>query len=69
MIDFLLKKRLGIKNNLPIVGPINENYWAFGDSYNKGAWILHTLRNAINDDDTNLKIVNELGTLLKIKNV
>ena len=51
MIDFLLKKRLGIKNNLPIVGPINENYWAFGDSYNKGAWILHTLRNAINDDD------------------
>ena len=50
MIDFLLKKRLGIKNNLPIVGPINENYWAFGDSYNKGAWILHTLRNAINDD-------------------
>ena len=51
MIDFLLKKRLGIKNNLPIVGPINENYWAFGDSYNKGAWILHTLRNAINNDD------------------
>jgi len=51
MIDFLLKKRLGIKNNLPIVGPINENYWAFGDSYNKGAWVLHTLRNAINNDD------------------
>ena len=51
MIDFLLKKREGIKNNLPIVGPINENYWAFGDSYNKGAWVLHTLRNAINNDD------------------
>ena len=51
MIDFLLKKRQGIKNNLPIVGPINENYWAFGDSYNKGAWVLHTLRNAINNDD------------------
>ena len=51
MIDFLLKKREGIKNNLPIVGPVNENYWAFGDSYNKGAWVLHTLRNAINNDD------------------
>ena len=51
MIDFLLKKRQGIKNNLPIVGPVNENYWAFGDSYNKGAWVLHTLRNAINNDD------------------
>ena len=51
MIDFLLKKRQGIKNNLPIVGPVNENYWAFGDSYNKGAWVLHTLRNVINNDD------------------
>ena len=51
MIDFLLKKRVGIKNNLPIVGPINENYWAFGDSYNKGAWVLHTLRNMIDNDD------------------
>ena len=51
MIDFLLKKREGIRNNLPIVGPVNENYWAFGDSYNKGAWVLHTLRNAINNDD------------------
>ena len=51
MIDFLLKKREGIKNNLPIVGPVNENYWAFGDSYNKGAWVLHTLRHGINNDD------------------
>ena len=51
MIDFLLKKREGIKNNLPIVGPVNENYWAFGDSYNKGAWVLHTLRNMIANDD------------------
>ena len=51
MIDFLLKKREGIKNNLPIVGPVNENYWAFGDSYNKGAWVLHTLRNMIDNDD------------------
>ena len=51
MIDFLIKKREGIKNNLPIVGPVNENYWAFGDSYNKGAWVLHTLRNAINNDN------------------
>ena len=51
MIDFLLKKREGIKNNLPIVGPVNENYWAFGDSYNKGAWVLHTLRNVIDNDD------------------
>jgi aminopeptidase N len=50
MIDFMLRKRKGIQNKLPIVGPENENYWAFGDSYNKGSWMLHTLRHVINDD-------------------
>ncbi|MEA1882536.1 MAG: M1 family metallopeptidase [Candidatus Marinimicrobia bacterium] len=50
MVDFMLRKRRGIQNKLPIVGPENEYYWAFGDSYNKGAWVLHTLRHLINDD-------------------
>jgi len=50
MIDFMLRKRRNIQNKLPIVGPENENYWAFGDSYNKGAWILHTLRHVIAND-------------------
>ena len=50
MIDFLLARRKGIKNELPIVGPENENYWAFGDSYIKGAWIMHTLRHVIDND-------------------
>ncbi len=52
MLDFMLRKKRGIQNKLPIVGPENENYWAFGDSYNKGAWVLHTLRHLINDDRT-----------------
>ena len=51
MVDFLLDKRRGIRNRMPIVGPINQNYWAFGDSYNKGAWVMHTLRHVIDDDD------------------
>ncbi len=51
MVDFLLDKRKGIRNKLPIVGPINQNYWAFGDSYIKGAWIMHTLRHVIDDDE------------------
>jgi len=50
-VDFLLGKKRGILNKLPIVGPENENYWAFGDSYNKGAWIMHTLRSVIQNDD------------------
>ena len=51
MVDFLLDKRKGIRNKLPVVGPINSNYWAFGDSYVKGAWIMHTLRHVIDDDE------------------
>ena len=50
MLDFMLRKRNGIQNKIPIIGPENENYWAFGDSYNKGAWVMHTLRHVINDD-------------------
>ena len=50
MVDFLLGKRKGIKNKLPIVGPENQNYWAFGDSYVKGAWIMHALRHLIDND-------------------
>ena len=50
MIDFMLRKRTNIQNKLPIVGPENENYWAFGDSYNKGAWVMHTLRHMIDND-------------------
>ena len=51
MVDFLLDKRKGIRNKLPVVGPINSNYWAFGDSYVKGAWIMHTIRHVIDDDE------------------
>ena len=51
MIDFLLSRRKSIKNKQPIVGPENENYWSFGDSYIKGAWALHTLRHVIDNDN------------------
>lgn len=50
MIDFLLSRRKSINNKQPIVGPENENYWSFGDSYTKGAWVLHTLRHVIDND-------------------
>jgi len=40
-----------INNKLPVVGPREVNYWDYkdGDVYNKGAMILHTIRNVIND--------------------
>jgi aminopeptidase N len=40
-----------INNKLPVVGPIGVNYWDYKnvDVYNKGAMILHTIRNILND--------------------
>ncbi len=50
-IDYLKKKRSRISNKFPMVGPRNVNYWGFDDVYWKGAWVLHTLRSVINNDD------------------
>jgi aminopeptidase N len=40
-----------INNKLPVVGPPDVSYWDYkdGDVYNKGALILHTIRNIVND--------------------
>ncbi len=40
-----------IKNRFPVAGPAGVSYWNAGDNdvYNKGAMILHTIRNIVND--------------------
>lgn len=40
-----------INNKLPVVGPRDVSYWDIknNDVYNKGALILHTVRNVLND--------------------
>ena len=53
-----LKNR--IVNEIPIVGRENENHWALhGDTYMKGAWVMHTLRSAINNDEIWFEILKE----------
>ncbi len=42
--------RQNIKNDKPIVGPYNVNARGSGDMYPKGANMLHTLRQIVNDD-------------------
>ena len=49
-----------IANEIPIVGRENENHWALhGDTYMKGAWVMHTLRSAINNDKIWFEILKE----------
>ena len=59
-IHYLNSLKDRIANKIPIVGNENENHWALhGDTYMKGAWVMHTLRSAINDDEIWFEILRE----------
>lgn len=53
-IEYMLLSRdaPNISNKAPILGPMHVNWenWFDSDNYFKGAWILHTLRHVIDDD-------------------
>ena len=50
MLRYINNQRFQIFNSEPIVGPKDVNYLDGQDNYFKGSWILHTLRNVIDDD-------------------
>ncbi len=49
---YLVSQLSYITNQEPILGPPNVNWdkWKGSDHYHKGAWILHTLRHTLDDD-------------------
>jgi aminopeptidase N len=50
-IKYLAKQKAGIRNTEPLIGPLGVNYsQPDSDIYYKGTWMLHTLRNVVNDD-------------------
>jgi len=52
-VRYLESQRMYIYNREPILGPFDVNWedWEGSDHYYKGAWILHTLRHTLSDDD------------------
>ena len=59
-VHYLNSIKNRIVNEIPIVGIENENHWALhGDTYMKGAWVMHTLRSVINDDEIWFEILKE----------
>ena len=52
-IRYLASQSSNIKNVAPMVGPLDVNFEDFGssDHYYKGAWMLHTLRHAMMNDE------------------
>ncbi len=53
--------RFNISNLKPVIGPYGVNQEGSGDMYNKGANLLHTIRQVINDDSVFRKILRGLN--------
>jgi len=58
----------GISNREPIISPPDVNSDGSGDMYPKGAAMLHTLRNVVNDDQKWFQLLKDISTDFKIKN-
>ena len=62
-VHYLNSIKNRIVNEIPIVGRENENHWALhGDTYMKGAWVMHTLRSVIDNDIIWFEILEEFMT-------
>jgi aminopeptidase N len=48
--EYVIALRPGIRNNKTIIGTYGVNQEGSGDMYNKGANLLHTIRQVVNDD-------------------
>jgi aminopeptidase N len=69
-IKYLEKQKAGIRNGEPLIGPLGVNYpQPDSDIYYKGTWMLHTLRNVINDDKIWFETLKGLSAKFKISNV
>ncbi|GGW21877.1 M1 family metallopeptidase [Arenibacter certesii] len=49
--EYVIGTRKGIANDIPIIGPYGVNKSGSGDMYYKGANMLHTLRQLLEDDE------------------
>lgn len=59
--DYVIGTRTNIKNDKPIIGPYGVNHEGSGDMYYKGANILHTLRQLVEDDEKWRQILRGLN--------
>lgn len=61
-IKYLEMQKTRIKNKQTILGPIGVNYngWEAADMYYKGTWMLHSIRNTIDDKEKWFSILHDL---------
>jgi aminopeptidase N len=61
--------RRNIRNDAPVIGPFGVNKEGSGDMYAKGANMLHTIRQVINDDEKFRQILRGLNKVYYHKTV
>jgi aminopeptidase N len=66
---YLLGLRQGIRNTGPIAGPRGVAGWYNSDMYFKGANVLHTIRQLVDDDTRWLAILRGLGRTFRHRTV
>lgn len=67
MIDYLRSQRR-FKNDQPIIGEYEINQEGSTDMYHKGSWMLHTIRNFVNNDSIWFKTIRKFYTDFERKN-
>lgn len=60
--EYVLGTRMAINNDNPIIGTYNVNSEGSGDMYYKGANMLHTIRQIVNDDEKWRSILRGLNS-------
>ena len=60
--EYVIGTRMNIKNDKPLIGPYNVNKNGSSDMYYKGANLLHTIRQVINDDEKWRQILRGLNS-------
>jgi len=60
--DYVIGTRVNIQNDKPLIGVYNVNHEGSGDMYYKGANMLHTLRQLLEDDEKWRQILRGLNS-------
>lgn len=70
-VGYMVSQRPYIDNEEPILGPQGVNWedWGGSDHYYKGAWMLHTLRHALQDDELWFSLLKSFYQEYAISNV
>lgn len=67
--DYLTGIRKNIQNDIPVIGPYGVNQEGSGDMYYKGANLLHTIRQIINNDEKFRQILRGMNAIFYHKTV